>query len=496
MDIKHYFSKKTAFLFFSGLIAIEIISFFIWRFPFFSQGILFFIGVLFLILTKKKFSLAAVILFLELILGSKGHLLPELRIELFIIFFFVGGWKLVQERKWFLFSENKKLFFSFAIFILFIIIGVFQGIQENNMQNVFFDVNGYFYFALLPLFYTVFSQEKNYSLLINAFLAGIFVLFLKTYFLFFIFSHGIFFLTPTFYEWVRDTNVAEPTFLRDGLYRIFFQSHIFALFGFFIFFILTFFEKNKKKYLFLCVFGAMSLSMVFISFSRSFWAVTAIFFLFLFFLWGIFFRNRMIFDAGKNFFLITLLSIILVVGNLALPVQKFLPSGIFLSGDLIKERLKNLREEDAAKSRWTQLPPLLAEIQKKPILGHGFGKSITYQSSDPRILEKNPEGWYTTFAFEWGYLDILLKSGIFGLLSFLFFLSILLWNLFKQIQQKKEFAMISFLGITGVLLVVFVHIFTPYLNHPLGIGIIILAYGISGLNKEELETRVSYDTHG
>ena len=31
----------------------------------------------------------------------------------------------------------------------------------------------------------------------------------------------------------------------------------------------------------------------------------------------------------------------------------------------------------------------------------GFGTSVTYETSDPRALETNPDGLFTTYSFEW-----------------------------------------------------------------------------------------------
>jgi len=61
-----------------------------------------------------------------------------------------------------------------------------------------------------------------------------------------------------------------------------------------------------------------------------------------------------------------------------------------------------------------QLRPLLDAIAQHPWLGSGFGRTVTYRSTDPRVLADHPAGAYTTTAFEWGYLDIALKIGLLG----------------------------------------------------------------------------------
>jgi hypothetical protein len=150
-------------------------------------------------------------------------------------------------------------------------------------------------------------------------------------------------------------------------------------------------------------------------------------------------------------------------------------------GELFGERAITISGEAAVGSRWSLLKPLSENIIKFPtiLVGSGFGSTITYKSSDPRVLAENPSGEYTTYAFEWGYLDIWLKLGIIGLAAYI----ILIFKLFflGLSEIKKDNWKIAndesrlILGLLLGLIIVFViHCFTPYLNHPLGIGYLLL----------------------
>ena len=68
----------------------------------------------------------------------------------------------------------------------------------------------------------------------------------------------------------------------------------------------------------------------------------------------------------------------------------------------------------------------MKEISQEPFFGQGYGATVTYLSQDPRVLENNPSGLYTTYAFEWGYLDIWLKLGIGGIIAYLLLLFFLI----------------------------------------------------------------------
>ena len=114
-------------------------------------------------------------------------------------------------------------------------------------------------------------------------------------------------------------------------------------------------------------------------------------------------------------------------------------------------------------------------------MGQGFGATITYQSSDPRVLQASPTGEYTTYAFEWGWLDIWLKLGLFGVLAYLVLigkivisgLKLVLDNRQQTIDNRTVLGLIIGLGV-----IVVVSIFSPYMNHPLGIGYLILVSAI------------------
>jgi O-antigen ligase len=161
--------------------------------------------------------------------------------------------------------------------------------------------------------------------------------------------------------------------------------------------------------------------------------------------------------------------------------------------------------EAAASSRLAQIEPIKQAILKSPLVGYGFGKTITYYSADPRLMPQTAggSGEITTYAFEWGYLDLILKFGIIGTVVYLFFIFVILRKLLifnfqflisKQIKNSNdqssnlrvtdyELRITSYGLRTGFALalvtLLVVNIFSPYLNHPLGIGFIIISMVMS-----------------
>jgi len=102
-----------------------------------------------------------------------------------------------------------------------------------------------------------------------------------------------------------------------------------------------------------------------------------------------------------------------------------------------------------------------------PLLGSGFGATVTYQSSDPRIVASTG-GSYTTSAFEWNYHDIIIKMGIFGLLAYGYLLWQILSALIKTDPRRRIWLVPAFFAL------VILNAVSPYLNHPLGIGYLAL----------------------
>jgi O-antigen ligase len=133
-------------------------------------------------------------------------------------------------------------------------------------------------------------------------------------------------------------------------------------------------------------------------------------------------------------------------------------------------------DESAVASRWNLIPKLWQAIKVSPIVGQGFGKTITYQSSDPRVLEQSADGTYETYAFEWGWLDLWLKMGILGILTYL----LLLIKLIRTSLTQKQIGLALCLIALAT-----VHFFTPYLNHPLGLGVIMLSAVFLNNTKRE-----------
>jgi hypothetical protein len=135
----------------------------------------------------------------------------------------------------------------------------------------------------------------------------------------------------------------------------------------------------------------------------------------------------------------------------------------------------------AASSRWELLDAMREGIHQHPIAGSGFGATLSYKTSDPRVLATNPDGLYTTYAFEWGWLDHWFKLGILGLLA----IALLLIRISFRILTSDAAPWMRTAAFASIVALAVTHIFTPYINHPLGLGYLLLIEGWLEVNKKQ-----------
>lgn len=485
-----------------AIFIIELFSLISFKFAILSA--IFFIIILsgVVLFTLYKLEYGLYIALIDLFIGSYGYLfylqLPgfkmPIRLGIFLTLFIIWLVRYFNWRKYLQLLKKDRLTQNLALFIVFLIIGVINGyLHGNGLKNIFFDVNGYLYFGLFFIFLDVFQSKKKIGDFLQIFLASLIYLTLKTFLTLYIFTHGFVWLTEFFYTWIRDTRVGEITWAGSGFFRIFIQSQIYSLIGIFIIAILisTIISRKgdlqialspwKDKY-FILLFAILIIlqTSILISFSRSFWLGGFMGALALFIYLIILYKKQFkkLFQTISIFLIGAIASLALMIVIVNFPIPK--PSGAF-SVDMLKNRFTT--GDAAASSRWNLLPVLLAENKKAPLLGTGFGTEITYQTEDPRIkTADNPEGWYTTFTFEWGYLDTITEIGFIGLFVYLLLIGQIFWRGIKYYRISNFQFLISGLLI-GLIALLTTHAFSPYLNHPLGIGYLLLCAAIFSIKE-------------
>ena len=424
-----------------------------------------------LFLTYKNLENGLLILFTELIIGSKGHLFElgpvSIRMIIFAIIMFFYLIKLLNKEERLKIIKQIKEFkpWRYLAVLAFFVVGsllVALG-YHNSYANIFSDFNAWLFFLLFFPIIFVYKDAKLivYERLLSVVVAAFLWLGLETLIILYIFTHNLTIISDL-YLWLRRTGVAEITPTLGSWPRIFIQSQIYSA----IALVMLPFLNIKKMSTWLLI--TLAWSACLLSMSRSFWLAIIIVLAgglllqLIFFVWKKLWSKIFIISGGF------LAAIILILFIVFFPIPK---PGSF-SADSFINRVSLDSGEAAVASRWSLLPVLWHEIIKSPIIGFGYGKTITYKSSDPRVLQTNPDGEYTTYAFEWGYLALWLKLGLLGLLSYLVFIFISVYQGLLKWRQNNILAGILSLGI---LVLVIVNFFTPYLDHPLGIGYLLLS---------------------
>ncbi len=483
--MKHSFSFRIFFVALAGIFAFEFLSLLAWALPSVHAVVFWIILVLVFFLALVRLPAALFVAFAELLVGSFGYMLfweqfsLSLRVAMWVVIMSVWFGKVIFE--WVFRRRLQSQLFPFPARSLYIaaalvfIMASIRGVLRNPLELVFFDANNWLFFLyILPMGYA-FSRCRMKGIA-EIFFAGCAVLVFQTLALLYVFSHPTSFdvLQRALYGWIRDMRIGEITFLSPSVFRIFIQSQIWLVPAYAAAALLLFrhlinpFLRRKESAALFIFFTLINASLI-ASFSRSLWVGVFVFVCATLLLFFVLLPSKRkivryagIIAAGAGFGYAAL------VGVISLP-----PSG---GGDISRALDERVAVSGpGGTSRINQLKPLLSNIRRHPILGSGFGTAIEYQSTDPRIVAQTPgqSGVYKTTAFEWGWLDIWLDMGLVGVGT----IGVILWYIAgtAYISLARKGSIFEGAGIAGMAAALAgIHVFTPYINHPLGIGIILL----------------------
>lgn len=512
--------RRDFFLFrltFLSLFLFETASFIVFLTPWLGNVSFLLAVVVVLALAFWRFDWAVTILLIELCVGSQGgYLLSlpigglQLSLRMLLFVAVVGVWlarsvvTLLTRRgtglDWWRSLEASGLLLPFGTLCLVFAFAFVNGyLRGNGFGNVFFDGNGYVYYAALPALLAGLSDAAARRRALVVMSAALTWSLTKAFIVLFVFSHRIMAIAPDMYVWVRDTRVGEITRMAGDFYRVFFQSHVFALPALFaamtvLLMAADWRDRAVRPAWFVYLTAATALIM---GFSRSFWfggTVAAVAFL----IWAS--RSRL----ARNLWLkaaalagsAVLVAVLVMASVYAFPFPARTGSISFAA--LLGGRATSLSDDAAAMSRWALLPKLMEVIRRHPFVGSGFGTTVTYTTSDPRILALIPSGQYSTYAFEWGWHDLWLKLGLGGLAVLAWFLWIAVRPAVRYLRRRstrrfadfgpeeKQKAAVAAAVCAAFVALLATNVFSPYLNHPLGIGILALTISFAAVLADQM----------
>lgn len=436
-----------------------------------SMILLALLALLSAILALKKLDYALYFVFIELFSNPHGALLladvvgfpVSMRMALFVGVMVGWGIGWLTRRYQPSLKDGRAQIFLFIA--LAAALGLIMGVLSRDPVAVFKDGNAYLYLLyLLPVLSVSWTHTHRHELL-QILAAGAIWTAGVSFTILYIFTHfWVALLTPV-YELLRDLRIAEVTDVGGGVYRVFVQSQMFtAIFGWFV--LALSLTGEKKRWL--IGLGAMIIAIVLLALSRSFWVGLIPAFVFLLFMLHRTARPKI--RTAVKFMGWSALTAIMGV-TLLFVVALFPIPDPSLAGGSLMDSLKDRTTEtgDAGiSSRWKLLTPMLNTIFESPLVGHGFGKAVTFQTDDPRIRAINPDGTWSTTSMEWGWLELWIKMGILGPIGFLYAAYELIRRLWAY--RWTEQAWIGLALVTGLIFIYGTHFFSPYLNHPIGLG--------------------------
>ncbi len=399
----------------------------------------------------------------ELVVGSLGHLfyftLGGAIISLRMILVVCLLLRTVIDLVWHRGQERPPLpTKALTIFGSWVVLAGLIGLLRGNSLNaVYTDINAFGYLAIILGWWIYLRRLPQWRpTLIALLLAGASVVAVKSWLMVLLFGQNVSFM-PELYRWIRRTGVGEITLINANVYRVFFQSQVYAVLALCLTLAGWMFKRAPGWWLWPMTLAGLG---AYISLSRSFWlglgVVMAV-------ILGVVLRT----GHGKTW--ARLLVLLPVAGGIwlatgwALNFPRLWPApGQPGRATLLQARLHSPGSSQASTARLNQLRPLLRAISRHPVIGSGFGTTVRYYSTDPRI-----RGWRTTSAFELGYLDLWLKIGLVGL-------GLYAWWLWTTAKRLWSTPWRWYLLLPAVALVV-INATSPYLNHPLGLGWLMLS---------------------
>jgi hypothetical protein len=486
-----------------------------------SIGMLALVGVVMVVVTYKHLAWGMAGAFFEVIVGAHGHLIDatiagfpvSLRMVVFLAV--MTGWFMGFLRKRWHLSFVWRRDLPFVGLFVMVAYGVVRGmLLGQSVGALVDDANSYVTLLyLLPLASIVWTQECRRLFLTTFFVGTLWISFF-TLVLTYIFTHISQENIWHMYVLVRDTRMFEVTLLSspawiadhlvggDWYFRVFSQAQIFVplyililtsslvflrlgreekipsvVWIWFVFLFAAFLQSLSRSFLVGFIVGACALFGFWLLGGRGAWKM-----------WSVVARRK----VGLLFSFVAAGVLLWALISVPVPARPDLTHSPFYRGNS-----DNLREL-AVSSRWNMLAPLVSAIVEYPVLGQGFGKELTYISDDPRIVEMSEgTGELITYRFEWGFLDVWLKMGLFGVMVYAWMLFALVFQVYRNVlvvgpwsfaAVRERWLEIGF--VSGTVMLFAVHVFTPYLNHPIGLLYLLVCAFMIDWKRRNVEKQV------
>lgn len=438
---------------------------------------------------------------LEIIIGGHGHLIDVslgmtvgLRLGIFgavmlsvLYHFFVK-----KVRPVFVFERDVPILAILGAVIL----GSMIGAANNPLGQVFDDANAFVTLLyLLPVSMIVWTNETK-RIVLWTFALGATWVAGSSLFLLYYFTHSNPDAIWAMYHFIRDARLAEVTLLSgpDWLvatfpngpwfFRVFEPAQAFVmLFTFVLISMVCFVTKTWRSRSTVALPLALMFAVDLSGQSRSFWIGLIA--------GGFALAAAVLYERPSIREVIRMkatgvVAIVIAIVTMWVAIVLPLPSRPDLSDSPYYKGQDDDTRDLAVSSRWNLLTPMMEKIGDAPVWGAGFGTTVTFISDDPRVRAINSNGEWTTYRFEWGFHDIWIKMGLLGLFAFAWYFFSILRAAMRSIRSKQETRWLTIALAAGIVAIFASHAFSPYLNHPIGLGFMIMVLPFMPWQRKEL----------
>ncbi len=402
----------------------------------------------------------------EIILGGSGGYLKlefvSLRTALLIVSTSIFFIKKIYSEKFGFFKQFKS-----EHWLLFALIGVaglaaMRGLFLHHERGVVIsDFIPYlfllYFFPLWDLWLSDRFRELTKHAIVAAIFANAILIFITQLGL----SSGLIVLQDSYYHWYRDVALGKITDLNLNFYRLVLNEHL-LLIPITLYFIGDTIKNKVTKlnvFVLICLLFILSNNL-----TRIYILALAAGLLVQF--------SKEKFKRWFTISAITLFGFVCIFTTTHLIASRGQSFGLEIFG-LRLQSITSPQIEDSSLSRLLLLPKILEKIISHPFLGTGLGDTVTVYSP---IFKTN----ITTPHFDWGYLEILTETGLYGLLTWL---ALIICIFYKTIKNKHGYNRNILISLLIALLVI--NITSPALFHVFGLLLIISILSPLGLKYKK-----------
>lgn len=468
-----FFSWQTPFLLFL-FFAFRVISYFLVGHLLIQAVIVFCLIMLLGILYFKNPDWALYLVLSEIFLGGAGHFVEFLGLSIrtiFIGFYLVlwGADQIGKEIFWKKLKIHKTLTKILLVFCILLFFSAVIGFSNNNSFK--FIIQSLIPFSFLILIFPahhVFQNERTQHYLARNICVYIIGSAIFSLFIFWLYSSGSGVLQDGFYHWYRDVGMGKITDIGNGFFRIVEPEHLLLVpFILIICSLLMRNEKHHKMWRLLLILAVITLVL---NLSRGYFLALAAGLLVL--------KYK---HKWHRWFTVSAATLGLTL-LLFISINLLASQGKILGLELFGIRMASITQpqiEISAATRLMILPKILEIIKTHPILGTGVGSSVTYFNT--LIYDE-----VTTRQFDWGFLQMWVELGLFGMLSFLGLVAFTIFKLINKIRQYTDYHDFDVGLLGGLIAFLVMNVTAPALFHIFGIIYLIFALTIALKNKDDL----------